>query len=335
MKTAMTALAVLMLATAAPAMAQGRHHDGDNNVQPEGDGGRQNGGGWRSDGGGNRGGGNRGGGGDWDRSSGGDRGGGRWRQEQPAPQTPQAQPAPQARPAPEAPRVRDYSGRRDGGGERRGDGPQQRGDSVGRPGPWVPNTRGFQGDPNRFQGADRSGEQRRGDGDRNRGDGVRDGARGGDQRRWDGDRNRGGDSRGDRNWDGQRDGRNWDNNRRGDNDRRWDTDRRGDSDRRWDGRRDYPRWERGRYPNVYRSTHRYRYSRAWYPPPGFYVRAWSFGDFLPNAWFGPQWWIEDPWAYDLPLPPPGYVWVRSGEDALLVDQWSGRIIQVVRFVFFY
>ena len=40
----------------------------------------------------------------------------------------------------------------------------------------------------------------------------------------------------------------------------------------------------------------------------------------------------DWWSYGLPEPPYGYDWVRVGPDALLVD-YSGRIVQVVRAVF--
>ncbi|WP_197422626.1 RcnB family protein, partial [Phenylobacterium sp. CCH9-H3] len=130
------------------------------------------------------------------------------------------------------------------------------------------------------------------------------------------------------------DRRDWD--RRGDNDRR-DWDRRGDGRRDWDRRDhrrdDHRRWERGRYPPAYFSSHRYRY--AWRPPSGFYLRSWSFGEFFPRGWYGPGYWIVDPWQYDLPLPPPGYDWVRSGPDALLIDEFSGRIVQVVRNVFWY
>jgi hypothetical protein len=161
---------------------------------------------------------------------------------------------------------------------------------------------------------------------------YRDGRQTGDRDRWAGRRD-----------DDRRDGdrRDW----RRDSDRRWDGrrdydgrygDRRYD-DRRWDGRRDYRgdyrRWERGRYPSVYFSTHRYRY--AWRPPVGFYLRTWSYGDFFPRGWYGPDYWIIDPWMYDLPLPPPGFEWVRSGPDALLIDEYTGRIVQVVRNVFWY
>lgn len=198
---------------------------------------------------------------------------------------------PEARPAPTAPA---------GGGDRaryRGDGGQGRPDGA-RPG-WE------RGDN------DRHDDRRDGDGDRRDRD-----RRDGDRR--DGDR-RGPDSRG---WDNRGWDRDWSRNDRD----RWDRDR-------WDRDGDRRRWERGRYPPVYSSAHRYRY--AWRPPSGFYLRAWTFGEFLPRGWYGPGAWIVDPWRYDLPLPPPGYDWVRSGPDALLVDQFTGRIVQVVRDAFWW
>ncbi|PZQ56815.1 MAG: hypothetical protein DI570_20610 [Phenylobacterium zucineum] len=184
-----------------------------------------------------------------------------------------------------------------------------------------PAYRGTGGQP---QDAGRRGDGRRGDDAR--GDGRRYEGRRDDGRR-DGDR---------RDWDGRRDDRNdrrdWD--RRGDERRDWD---RRDRDRRdWDrrdDRRDYRRWERGHYPQVYVNPHRYRYD--WRPPSGFYLRSWGYGEFFPRGWFGPGWWIVDAWQYDLPLPPPGFEWVRSGPDALLIDEYSGRIVQVVRNVFWY
>jgi Ni/Co efflux regulator RcnB len=179
-----------------------------------------------------------------------------------------------------------------------------RGDGGERPGD-RPSRGGFAGQPDgaRDIGRDRDGDRGRGDGDR-RGDG-----------RWDNDRR---DDRG-----------------RGGDRRDWD-DRRGSDRRDWDrgDRRNgagYSRWERGRYPSVYVNPHRYRYS--WRPPSGYYVRSWGFGEFLPRSWFGSGYWIVDAWRYDLPLPPPGYEWVRVGYDALLVDEFTGRIVQVVRNVF--
>ena len=277
MKFATSALAIVLLAQAAPAMAQRdeierpesvespraeRSYEAPQSAPPRGtsrDEGFRNGGS-RNDENGRR-----------------DRG---------APTPPMASDAPQSPAAPQG---------REGG--RRGRGGWDPGNSIGRPGPWTPNTR--REDTPRDQGGVR-GDDRRGD---NRGDG-----------------------RGTRGRDGDRD------DRRGDDRRDWD---RGNNDRRDWNRRDrdnrYTHWQRGRYPSVYFSSSRYRY--AWRPPSGYYAYNWGFGDFLPRTWFGAGSWLIDPWRYDLPLPPPGYDWVRAGYDALLVDAYSGRVIQVVRNVF--
>lgn len=111
---------------------------------------------------------------------------------------------------------------------------------------------------------------------------------------------------------------------------RWDDDRR---DRDWDrGRPDAPRWARDRYPPIYNSPSRYR-GVNWRPPSGYYVRAWRYNEVLPRGWYGPEYRLADWWRYDLPRPPYGFDWVRVGPDVLLVDGYSGRIVQVVRSVF--
>jgi hypothetical protein len=270
-----------------------------------------------------------------------------------------AQRAPEARRAerpPEAPNAPQASGeRRHGGGEggRGREARQDRGGAEGRgrwnggdqartgtptPAPALTGQRdrnGF-GEGRGWSGGDRTrdgdhrGAQRQGgdrrDGDRRDGDwrngDRRDGDRrgsqwqGGDHRN-DGDR-RGGDSR-------------W----RGDNGDRRGGDRRSDSDRwRGDNRDNHgrPRWDQRRYPPVYRSHQRYR-GHFYRPPVGFYVNTWSFGDILPYGWYDVSYRLADWWNYDLPMPPPGYDWVRVGDDALLIDRFSGRVYQVVRDVF--
>jgi len=150
-------------------------------------------------------------------------------------------------------------------------------------------------------------------------------------------------------WD--RDHGRWDQGRNGDHDRgdrgngergRWDQGRNGDNDR-WDHNGDRGRdhrglppnwrhWQRGQTPNVYSASHRYHVG-PYRPPYGWYVRAWGYGDILPSGWYGSNFWIDDFYDYDLPWPPPGMHWVRVGDDAFLVDDYSGRIVQVIRDMF--
>jgi Ni/Co efflux regulator RcnB len=108
-----------------------------------------------------------------------------------------------------------------------------------------------------------------------------------------------------------------------------DGDRRGDWDRGHDAR---PRWSPRDYPRSYHSHDRF-HGPDWRPPSGYYVRAWRYGEVLPRGWYGADYRIGDWWSYGLPGPPPGYFWVRVGPDVVLVDGFNGRIVQIVRYVF--
>jgi Ni/Co efflux regulator RcnB len=122
--------------------------------------------------------------------------------------------------------------------------------------------------------------------------------------------------------DARRDGGNWNGDRR-------------DGDRHDGGANPWRRgdhWQAGRAPPVFWSQSRYRIG-GYRAPYGYYVRTWGFGDFLPRGWYGQDYWIGDFLDYGLPYPPPGYEWVRVGGDALMIDRYSGRIVQVVRGIF--
>lgn len=151
----------------------------------------------------------------------------------------------------------------------------------------------------------------------------------GGDRRWDGDRNGrpGGDRGGDNRNNGRNDGRGWDNNDRNRNDGRGWNDGRDNQWRGGDHRQDRPRYDPRSYPRQWHSPQRYR-GFNYRPPPGFYVRSWGYGDFLPRAWWTPDYRLNSWWDYGLPIPPIGYEWVRVGGDALLVDIYSGRVVQV-------
>jgi Ni/Co efflux regulator RcnB len=214
-------------------------------------------------------------------------------------------------------------------------------------------------DSNRQDRDDRSQRDWRGDRDGNRADndrGERRNARdprpnfnSGDSRRDDNrDLNRHyGDDRSQRNWQGDHDSnRNRDYRRDGD-DRRSGSDR--DRDRNWDRDRDRYRWrddhgrywynERGWYDN-YRADHfRYRdgryFSRQrfsigfYYAPWGYSPRFWLQNWWLPVSYYDDQYVIDDFWRFDLYEPPYGCRWIRVGNDALLVDRYTGDVVDVI------
>lgn len=154
------------------------------------------------------------------------------------------------------------------------------------------------------------------------------------------------------NWQG-RDNRSAGNNTRNDNGRGAD----GRADRRdWRNGRDFNRDGRTDYrPNYrqgasyggprhdfsgFRDYHRNfnvtrRFNVPYYRrPAGWYDHRWRFGEFLPAAFWARDYWLADFRAYDLPPPPYGAVWVRVGNDALLVDEDSGEVITVAYSVFY-
>ena len=81
------------------------------------------------------------------------------------------------------------------------------------------------------------------------------------------------------------------------------------------------------------ASHRYR-AGAYRPPQGYTYRRWAYGQRLPGAYYARNFWISNFLAYSLFAPPPGLVWVRYGPDALLIDQYTGEIIQVRYGVFY-
>lgn len=185
--------------------------------------------------------------------------------------------------------------------------------------------------------------------------------RGGDQQ----GRNRGGRDRGERgaapaqqatiqspepsnrgNWQGDRNNRDYRQGRenRGDSNRGADRrDWNNGRDFNRDGRTDYRRGGYGgprRDFSGFRDYHRnFNASRrfnvpSYRRPAGWYERRWTFGEFLPAAFWARDYWIVDFEAYDLPYPPYGTVWVRVAGDALLIDEDSGEIITVAYRVFY-
>jgi Ni/Co efflux regulator RcnB len=99
------------------------------------------------------------------------------------------------------------------------------------------------------------------------------------------------------------------------------------------GFRGHTDWSR--YHRSFNAPRRFHFrGGVYHRPPGFRYRRWSFGDFLPSLYWGSSYWINDFYYYDLMPPPAGTVWVRYGDDAVLIDRITGEVIQVEYGIFF-
>jgi len=124
-------------------------------------------------------------------------------------------------------------------------------------------------------------------------------------------------------WQGH--GNSWSNNNHRDNDRssysgnyrQWNNDWRRDNRYNWQGYRNQNRsiFRLGSYYSPYRN---YSYSSI------------GIGFYLDSLFYSNRYWINDPWQYRLPEAYGPYRWVRYYDDALLVDVYSGEVVDVIR-----
>jgi opacity protein-like surface antigen len=86
----------------------------------------------------------------------------------------------------------------------------------------------------------------------------------------------------------------------------------------------------------YRSSNRnlYRYGQYYAPYRNYGYQRLSIGLILDSLFYSDRYWISDPWQYRLPPAPYGTRWVRYWDDALLVDVYTGEVVDVV-YDFFY
>ena len=91
----------------------------------------------------------------------------------------------------------------------------------------------------------------------------------------------------------------------------------------WRNDKRYDWWHhRSRYSSLYRLG---RYS----DPYGWGYRRWAAGYRLWPTYYGSRFWLEDPWMYRLPPAYGPYRWVRYYDDALLVNVYTGHVVDTV------
>jgi Ni/Co efflux regulator RcnB len=84
----------------------------------------------------------------------------------------------------------------------------------------------------------------------------------------------------------------------------------------------------------YRRSHRGVYRRGAYRGPrGYVYRPVTVGFRFAPAYYARNYRITDPWTYRLRRPGAGLTWVRYGNDAVLVNLRTGRVVEVNRAFF--
>ena len=72
---------------------------------------------------------------------------------------------------------------------------------------------------------------------------------------------------------------------------------------------------------------------AFHYPQGWHYRVWRVGMVLPPLFLASDYYYDDYGPLGLQAPPPGYRWVRYGDDLLLVNLRTGSVEDVVYGVF--
>lgn len=55
---------------------------------------------------------------------------------------------------------------------------------------------------------------------------------------------------------------------------------------------------------------------------------------MPGGWYTPNYYVDDWSDYGLQPPAYGCEWVREGDDAVMVDVYTGRVLSVVYGLFY-
>lgn len=101
------------------------------------------------------------------------------------------------------------------------------------------------------------------------------------------------------------------------------------------------RYDRNRWSSHWRNDHRYNWRRYrdrnrsifrigfYYDPFGYGYSRFGIGSYLYPNYYRSSYWISDPWQYRLPPAYGPYRWIRYHNDAVLIDTWTGEVVDVI------
>jgi Ni/Co efflux regulator RcnB len=98
--------------------------------------------------------------------------------------------------------------------------------------------------------------------------------------------------------------------------------------------RDYHRYDRGDRHHGDRDRDRYRHPNRRHVAYVAPYRTWRYrpvtvGYQLQSVFFGPRYYVSDYSAFGLPYPGANRRWIRYGNDLLLVNVRTGRVLRVL------
>ncbi len=91
-------------------------------------------------------------------------------------------------------------------------------------------------------------------------------------------------------------------------------------------------WRRDHRYDWYNHRHRHRslFRLGFYFDPfGWGYQRWGIGWRLWPSYYSSNYWLNDPYMYRLPYAPWPYKWVRYYDDALLVNTYTGEVVDVI------
>ena len=90
-------------------------------------------------------------------------------------------------------------------------------------------------------------------------------------------------------------------------------------------------WRKDRRYDWYKHRNKFwwLFQLGWYSDPfGWGYQPYGIGWRMWPSYYSSHYWLSDPWQYRLPYAPAGTRWIRYWDDAVLVDLWSGQVLDV-------
>ena len=80
----------------------------------------------------------------------------------------------------------------------------------------------------------------------------------------------------------------------------------------------------------YRDHHHSIFRLGFYFDPfGYSYNRFGIGSYMYPSYYQSNYWINDPWQYRLPQAYGPYRWIRYHNDALMIDTWTGEVVDVI------